>query len=44
MAEEVSSLVPNSKLTFIEDAPTDIDRLMPEEFAAAILDYLKSPA
>jgi len=43
MAEEVSGLVPNSRLTIIENAPTDIDRLMPKEFAEAILDYLKSP-
>jgi pimeloyl-ACP methyl ester carboxylesterase len=41
-AEEVKRLVPKSKLTIIENGPPWIDRIMPEEFANAILDFLKA--
>jgi pimeloyl-ACP methyl ester carboxylesterase len=43
LAEKVNSLVPNGKLTIIENGPMYLDRAMPKEYAGAILDFLKSP-
>ena len=40
MAEGVHKLVPGSKFTIIENGPTHVDRIMPEEFAKAILSFL----
>jgi pimeloyl-ACP methyl ester carboxylesterase len=40
VAEEIKRLVPRSKLTIIENGPPWIDRVMPKEFAEAILDFL----
>jgi pimeloyl-ACP methyl ester carboxylesterase len=41
-AEEVRKLVPNSNLTIIENGPPRMERVMPKEFAEAILDFLGS--
>jgi pimeloyl-ACP methyl ester carboxylesterase len=42
-AENVRKLVPGSKLVVIENGPPRMERIMPEEFAAAILNFLESP-
>ena len=42
MAEDVKDLIPNSRLTIVEKGPIHIDRVMPEEFAAAILSFLRA--
>jgi len=34
-------LIPNSKVTIIENGPIDVNRLMPKEFAEAILNFLQ---
>ena len=44
MAERVKRLVPGSKLAIIENGPIDVDRVMPKEFAEAILNFLRSSA
>ena len=41
-AENVRKLVPGSKLVVIENGPPRMERTMPEEFAAAILNFLGS--
>ena len=41
--EEVKRLIPRSKLTIIENGPVYIDRVMPKEFAEAILTFLENP-
>ena len=41
--EDVQKLIPGSKLTIIKDGPVYIDRLMPREFAEAILAFLEDP-
>jgi len=41
-AEEVRKLIPGSKLTIIENGPPRMERVMPEEFAGAILNFLES--
>ena len=43
VAEEVRSLLPDGKLAIIKDGLIDVDRLMPQEFAEAILDFLGAP-
>jgi len=40
VAERIQSLVPGSKLAIIKNGPMHIDRLMPKEFAEAILNFL----
>ncbi len=42
MAGKVRDLIPNSKLTIIENGPMDIDRVWPKEFAEAILNFLQT--
>jgi pimeloyl-ACP methyl ester carboxylesterase len=42
VAEGVKRLIPRSELIFIENGPIDIDRVMPKEFAEAILRFLGS--
>ena len=43
-AEGVKKLAPaGSKFTTIENGPIYVDRIMPKEFAEAILDFLKTP-
>ena len=42
VAEEVKRLVPKSKLTIIENGRPWIDRVMPKEFAEAILGFLNA--
>ena len=41
--EGVKKLVPNGKFTIIENGPISIDRVMPKEFAGAMLDFLLPP-
>ncbi len=41
-AENVRKLVPSSKLVVIENGPPRMERTMPDEFAAAILNFLAS--
>jgi pimeloyl-ACP methyl ester carboxylesterase len=41
-AEEVKKLIPKSKLTIIENGPPRMERVMPKEFAEAILNFLES--
>ena len=38
-AEEVHKLIPNSKFAIIENGPIHVDRIMPREFAEAILSF-----
>jgi pimeloyl-ACP methyl ester carboxylesterase len=40
-AEPIKRLIPNSKVTIIENGPIDVNRLMPKEFAEAILNFLQ---
>ena len=40
----VQSMIPNSKLTTIENGPMYCDRAMPKEYAEAILNFLNSTA
>jgi pimeloyl-ACP methyl ester carboxylesterase len=42
-AENVRKLIPGSKLVVIENGPPRMERAMPAEFAAAILNFLESP-
>ena len=42
LAKEVQRLIPNSKLTIIENGPMYLDRAMPKEFAEAIMSFLSS--
>jgi pimeloyl-ACP methyl ester carboxylesterase len=42
-ADNVRKLVPGSKLVVIENGPPRMERIMPQEFAAAILNFLESP-
>jgi pimeloyl-ACP methyl ester carboxylesterase len=44
VAEGVKKLVPHAKFTVIENGPIYVDRIMPREFAGAILDFLQAPA
>ena len=41
-AEEVKKLIPNSQLTIIENGSPRMERVMPKEFAEAILNFLGS--
>jgi len=41
-SEVVHKLIPNSKLTTIENGPMYCDRAMPKEYAGAILDFLSA--
>ena len=41
-AEKVKSLIPNCRLAIIENGPLYLDRMMPKEYAEAILSYLKA--
>jgi pimeloyl-ACP methyl ester carboxylesterase len=43
VAEDVKKLIPRRKLTIIENGPLSIDRVMPKEFAEAILSFLDTP-
>jgi pimeloyl-ACP methyl ester carboxylesterase len=43
LAENIHKLVPKSKLTIIENGPTEISRVWPKEFADAILSFLSTP-
>jgi pimeloyl-ACP methyl ester carboxylesterase len=43
-AKTVKSLIPNSKLTTIENGPMYLDRAMPKEFAEAIINFLSALA
>ena len=40
LAQEVKKLIPNSKITTIENGPMYLDRAWPKEFAEAILNFL----
>jgi pimeloyl-ACP methyl ester carboxylesterase len=40
----VKRLVPKSNLTIIENGPISVERVMPKEFAEAILSFLNTPA
>jgi pimeloyl-ACP methyl ester carboxylesterase len=40
-AEAEKKLIPDSKITIIENGPIDVNRLMPKEFAEAILNFLR---
>ena len=40
LAKDVKDLIPDSKLTTIENGPMYLDRAMPKEFAEAIMDFL----
>ena len=40
-AEAEKRLIPNSKVTIIENGPSDVNRLMPKEFAEAILSFFE---
>jgi hypothetical protein len=42
LAKAVKNLIPNSKLTTIENGPMYLDRAMPKEFAEAIINFLSS--
>jgi hypothetical protein len=42
-ADNVQKLVPGSKLVVIENGPPRMERTMPQEFAAAIMNFLASP-
>jgi len=42
LATEVQRLIPDSKLTTIENGPMYFDRAMPKEFAEAIMSFLSS--
>jgi len=42
-ADNVRKLVPGSKLVVIANGPPRMERTMPQEFAAAILNFLESP-
>jgi pimeloyl-ACP methyl ester carboxylesterase len=42
-ADNVRKLVPGSKLVVIANGPPRMERIMPQEFAAAILNFLESP-
>ena len=42
-ADNVRKLVPGSKLVVIENGPPRMERTMPHEFAAAIMNFLESP-
>ena len=41
-AEKIHNLIPGSKLAIIKNGPMHIDRLMPKEFAEAILSFLRT--
>lgn len=41
-AEKVMRSIPKSKLTIIENGPIYVDRVMPQEFAKAITDFLEN--
>jgi len=43
VAEKVKRLVPKSKLTIIENGSVHISRVMPKEYAEAILSFLNAP-
>ncbi len=43
MREEIGSLIPISKIITIENGPCYISRVMPKEFAEAILTFLENP-
>jgi pimeloyl-ACP methyl ester carboxylesterase len=42
VAEGVKKLVPQAKFTTIQNGPIYVDRIMPKEFAGAILDFLNN--
>ena len=42
LAKEVKRLIPNCRLTYIENGPMYLDRAMPKEFAEAIISFLTS--
>jgi hypothetical protein len=42
-ADNVRKLVPGSKLVVIENGPPRMERTMPQDFAAAIMNFLESP-
>jgi len=42
LAEAVKNLIPNGRLTTIENGPMYLDRAMPKEFAEAIISFLSS--
>jgi hypothetical protein len=44
VAEGVKKLAPHATFTVIENGPIYVDRIMPKEFAGAILDFLQSHA
>jgi pimeloyl-ACP methyl ester carboxylesterase len=44
MAETVHKLIHGSKLQIIENGPIDIDRVWPEQFAGAVLNFLNTSA
>jgi pimeloyl-ACP methyl ester carboxylesterase len=43
VVQDVKSLIPRSKITVIKNGPVFIDRVMPKDFAEAILAFLKDP-
>ena len=44
LAQDVADLIPNGKLTTIENGNMYLVRAMPKEAAEAVLDFLNSPA
>jgi pimeloyl-ACP methyl ester carboxylesterase len=42
LAKDVNNLIPDSKLTTIQNGPMYLDRAMPKEFAESIMDFLSS--
>jgi hypothetical protein len=42
LAKEVKNLIPECRLTLIENGPMYLDRAMPKEFAEAIMNFLSS--
>ncbi len=43
LVQDVKNLIPRSKITIIQNGPVYIDRVMPKEFAGAILTFLENP-
>lgn len=43
VVEDIKKLIPRSRITIIENAPAYIGRVMPKEFAEAILAFLDNP-
>ncbi len=44
MLEDIKKLIPRSKIAVIQNGPVYIDRVMPKEFAEAILTFFQNPS